>query len=95
MLASPPERSIGICPALVKNILVAQPLTPVPVKYSILAGNVMRRGTTSGRKIESEKDRWLLAKIAAPLVGMCSAPSTLGRQSTRTMGPTRIILSNQ
>jgi hypothetical protein len=29
----------------------------------------MRRGTTSGIKIESENDRWLLAKMTGPGLG--------------------------
>ncbi len=37
-----------------------------------LARKVIRRGTTRGRKTESEKDRWLLAKMAPPVSGMCS-----------------------
>ena len=42
---------------------------PVPVKYSALATKVTLRRTISGMKIESQKLRWLLAMIAAPLLG--------------------------
>ena len=55
----------------------------------------MRRGTVSGRKIESENDRWLLAKIAAPVSGMCSEPSTQGRKSRRRIGPRMTVFSTQ
>ncbi len=55
----------------------------------------MGRGTTSGRKNESENDRWLLARIAAPSSGTFSAPSTQGRKSTRSHGPTTTYFRNQ
>jgi hypothetical protein len=51
-------------------------LAPFSVKKASLARNVIRRGTISGRKIESRKERWLLARIAGPSSGMCSMPST-------------------
>jgi hypothetical protein len=37
---------------------------------------VIRRGTSSGKKNESEKDRWLLAKMTAPSSGTFSSPIT-------------------
>jgi hypothetical protein len=60
-----------------------------------LARKVIRRGTHSGRKIESEKERWLLAKIAAPVSGMFSDPSTHGRNSRRRIGPRMTVFSTQ
>jgi hypothetical protein len=47
---------------------------------------VIRRGTISGKKIESRNERWLLARIAGPYAGMFSAPSTSGRKITRKVG---------
>ncbi len=44
-------------PEPTKNILVSQPLRPLPVKYSALAMNVTFRLTINGVKIESEKER--------------------------------------
>ena len=44
-------------PVPTKNILVSQPLMPLPVKYSALATKVTFRLTISGMKIESEKER--------------------------------------
>ena len=94
-LARPPDRSIGIWPTPLKNHAVRRPLTPEPVKYSILAGKVIRLDMTMGRKIESEKDRWLLARIAAPRSGICSAPSTHGRNNSLRIGPSTTVLRNQ
>jgi hypothetical protein len=53
-----------------------------------LARKVIFRSTTSGRKKESEKDRWLLARMAGPSSGMCSMPSTWGVYSVLRAGPT-------
>jgi len=52
-----------------------------PVKYSDLAAKVTGRASTSGRKIESTRDRWLEARIAPPVAGICSPPVTSGRHS--------------
>ena len=52
-------------------------------KYSALATNVTRRGTTSGMKIESRNERWFAARITGPLSGTCSRPS----MRTRTPAP--------
>ena len=52
---------------------------PGSVKYSRLARNVIRRGTSSGRRKESATARWLLARIAPPRIGTCSRPSIVGR----------------
>jgi len=51
--------------------------------------------TTSGRKIESENERWLLAKMAAPSVGMFSSPSTHGRKRSLRIGPRTRVFSTQ
>lgn len=63
------------------------------MKYSIFAEKVIRRGTISGRKMESEKDRWLLARMAGPVAGTWCSPSTQGRKTRRTGGPTTTCLS--
>ena len=64
-------------------------------RYSIFAGKVIRRESANGRKIESEKDKWLLARIAAPDSGTLSAPSTQGRKSILRIGPRTTVLRNQ
>ena len=83
----PPLRSTGSWPTPRKNSALARPLIPVPVKYSALARNVTRRLSMSGRKIESENERWLEARIAPPVEGTCSPPRTHGRNSERSTGP--------
>ena len=93
--ARPPDRSTGMVPAPTKNILVRKPLIPLPVKYSALATKVTFRFTISGMKIESEKERWLLAMIAAPVRGRCSRPSTSGRKISLSHGPRRTYFSSQ
>jgi hypothetical protein len=40
----------------------------------------------------SLKDRWLLAKMAAPDAGMFSIPRTHGRNNTRNKGPRMKVL---
>lgn len=57
------------------------------VKYSAFAMNVTLRSRTAGRKNESEKERWLLARIAAPSAGMFSRPSTQGLKVTLSGPP--------
>src|SRR5215467_5674819 len=59
----------------------------VPVKYSDLAAKVTGRVSTSGRKIESTRDRWLDARMAPPVAGMRSPPVTLGRHNRCRTGP--------
>jgi len=49
----------------------------------------------SGRKNESENDRWLLARIAPPDAGTFSSPLTQGRNSALRTGPSTILLSSQ
>ncbi len=84
------DRSIGTWPTPVKNHFCSLPLSPVPVKYSILAGKVTRRDSISGRKKESDTARWLLARIAPPSFGMFSAPSMIfGWKNSRRIGPRR------
>src|SRR5690348_5198242 len=79
--ADPPPRRIGIWPTARKNQAVLG-----SSKYSALATNVMRRRSTSGRKIESENDRWLLARIAGPSAGTPSLPSVLTLNNRRRTG---------
>ena len=93
-LALPPDRSTGICPTPRKKALLARPLGPRPVKYSALARKVTLRGSGSGPKKWSEKDRWLLARMAGPSRGTLSTPSAHGRNSSPSSG-LMIILSNQ
>src|ERR1035437_6634116 len=54
----PPPRYTGMVPTPSMNALVEIPLTPLPVKYSALPRNTTFRFNTSGKKIESENDRW-------------------------------------
>ena len=68
-LASPPERSTGIWPTPLKNARLNSPLMPRPVKYSDFARKTTLRGSGSGAKKWSENDRWLLARIAGPVLG--------------------------
>src|SRR5450755_2718380 len=94
-LALPPDRSTDNCPIALKNQRLNVPLMPRRLKYSDLAMNVtLRPGITSGAKKESEKDRWLLAMIAAPCVGTFSRPTTFGRKISRRLAPS-VHLRNQ
>ena len=68
-LASPPVRSIGICPTPLKNALLSSPLTPLPVKYSALARNTTFRGSGIGPKKWSANDRWLLTRMTGTPAG--------------------------
>ena len=56
-LRFPPERSTGTCPNAIKVNFLINPFNPGEVKYSLLAKKVTLRGTTSGMKIESLKER--------------------------------------
>ncbi len=67
--ARPPPRCTGMVPTPSMNARVAAPLTPLPVKYSALPRNTTLRFITSGKKIESENDRWFDARIARALRG--------------------------
>src|SRR6187551_2484743 len=90
------DRSIGTWPTPDMNDFCNQPLMPLPVKYSILAGNVTLRDSFSGRKKESETARWLLARMAPPSFGMFSAPSMIrGRKNTFSTGPRKMCFINQ
>jgi hypothetical protein len=51
------------------------------VKYSLFARKVTFRGTTSGIKMESLKERWFEARISGPEAGTFRKPFTLGRKS--------------
>ena len=68
---------------------------PGVVKYSALARKVTLRGASNGRKKESQKDRWLLARIAGRSSGMFSRPSIQGRQIRRSSGPSMMNLASQ
>jgi hypothetical protein len=48
-----------------------------------------------GRKTESENDRWLLARIAAPSAGMLRRPTIHGRKIAFTIGPMMMYLKIQ
>jgi len=56
------------------------------VKYSLLAKKVTLRGTTSGMKIESLKDKWFEAIITGPLAGTLRSPRTFGRNASIKKG---------
>ena len=62
---------MGIWPTARKNQAVLG-----SSKYSALATNVTRRDSTRGRKIESQNERWLPARMAGPSSGTFSRPST-------------------
>src|SRR6185369_15953089 len=68
-----------MAPRLFINALTAQPLIPVPVKYSAFAQNAMWRGTTAPIMYSSATDRWFPSSTAPPVFGRCSRPSTGGR----------------
>ena len=59
---------------------------PGEVKYSLFARKVTLRGTTSGMKIESEKERWFEAMITGPTVGTKRKPVTFGRKANIRSG---------
>ena len=86
--ARPPARSTGMAPSPVMTKLENFPFTPVPVKYSDLAQKARCRGTTVPSSNSSATERWLPAKIAPPVAGMCSNPSTVGRKANRSAGAT-------
>src|SRR3954467_10828997 len=90
-----PDLSMGTWPAPEKNFFWNQPLMPGDVKYSALATKVTRRGRVSGMNSQSAYDRWLLARIAGPVAGTCSAPETWGRKMTRSQGPRATHFRNQ
>ncbi len=74
---------------------VSLPLIPLPVKYSDFARNTTGRGTMSGMKMESEKERWLEARMAAPSAGTLSRPLTQGLKSVFSTGPRTNVFMNQ
>ena len=80
--AGPPPRTTGIWPMALKSQAVLR-----CSKYSALATNVTRRFSMIGRNTESEKLRWLLARITGPLAGTFSMPSTLILNNSRKIGP--------
>jgi hypothetical protein len=49
----------------------------------------------SGKKIESMTERWLLARIAAPVFGTFFAPTIHGRKIALSTGPTTRYLRIQ
>jgi hypothetical protein len=70
-----------------KNSFTKNPFIPLPVKYSLLARKTTGLGHCSGKKMESEKERWLLARIAGPEVGTFSTPRVQGLKIKRSRGP--------
>ena len=65
------------------------------MKYSDLARKVTLRLTTSGKKNESQNDRWLLARIAGRSSGMFSSPRPTGRHNARRNGPMKRNFASQ
>jgi hypothetical protein len=65
------------------------------VKYSLLARKTTGLLSISGRKIESEKDKWLLARMAAPSEGIFSEPRTQGLNMILRRGPRTIFFSRK
>ena len=86
---------MGTWPAPEKNFFCSQPLMPGVLKYSAFATNVTRRGIVSGMNSQSLYDRWLHARMAAPSSGRCSSPSTRGRKTSLSTGPSRTSFSTQ
>lgn len=78
-----------------KNSAVSLPLRPVPVKYSDFARKITGRGTIRGIKMESENDKWLDARMAAPSAGTLSSPLTQGRNRSFSTGPRTKVFMNQ
>jgi hypothetical protein len=78
-----------------KNHLVRVPFRPLPVKYSLLARKTTGLLSINGRKIESENERWLLARIAAPSEGILSEPRTQGLNMTLSRGPSTMFFSRK
>src|SRR3954449_12417527 len=93
--ASLSSRSMGTWPTPAKNILEKNPLMPGVVKYSALARKVTLRGISTGMKNESQKERWLLARMAGRSSGMFSRPAIQGRQRRRRRGPRKMNLASQ
>jgi hypothetical protein len=54
--------------------------------YSALPRNVIRRGDTSMRNAESRNEMWFGARIAAPVIGTFSTPSTRTSHRKRRNG---------
>jgi hypothetical protein len=63
------------------------------VKYSLFAKNTTGLGHCRGKKIESEKERWLLANIAAPEEGTFSTPRTQGLKMNLSRGPSTNVFN--
>ena len=70
-------------------VLHAYPKAWTPGTNGPLKGPVMRV------KIESEKERWLQARITGPSPGTWARPSTRGRKSAFSTGPRTTYLSSQ
>ena len=75
--ALPPDRSIGSMPVPLKKILVTHPLTPAG-EVVALGEEAVILSITSGRNTESMNERWLLARMTAPVFGMFSIRSPTG-----------------
>jgi hypothetical protein len=69
-----------------KVSFLMKPLKPGEVKYSLFAKKVTLRGTTSGMKMESLKERWFEAMITPPLFGTRRSPVTFGRKKSMSIG---------
>src|SRR2546421_446493 len=74
--SAPSPRRMGMWPLARKNQATFQ-----LSKYSALATYLTRRGTTRGRKNESQKEMWFEARMAGPWAGRGSRPpSSSARQ---------------
>ncbi len=67
---------------------------PRPVKYSALARKTTLRGSGSGPKKWSANDRWLLARMAGPRLGMFFRPRDHGRNRIFNVMPS-VYLATQ
>ena len=72
---------------------IARPRGPGAVKYSALARNTTLRGSGSGPKKWSAKDRWLLARMTGPRRGMCFLPRDHGRKMTLSAMPSVYLVT--
>ena len=85
-----PSRSTASWPVASMHKLMSRRPGLWLVKYSDLAAKVTGRVSISGRKTESITDRWLEARMAPPVSGMFSPPTTWGCHRPRRNGPAMI-----
>jgi hypothetical protein len=85
--ALPPERSMGSCPAAWKKSRVAQPLRPLPVKYSLFGEEDHSAVDDERQEDRVDEGEVVRREHDAPSLGTCSSPTTQGRKIARRIGP--------